>query len=55
MRPPNFDVHMTDLERRETRSVLAAEADGLIVGLGLDSHRFGPEALLRVVARPTSA
>jgi 3-dehydroquinate dehydratase II len=51
VRIPYVEVHMTNIERRDMRSVLAGEADGLIVGLGLDSYRFGLEALVRVVAR----
>lgn len=51
IRIPYVEVHMTNIERREMRSVLAAEADGIVVGLGLDSYRFGLEALVRVVER----
>lgn len=55
VRVPYVEVHMTNIERRDMRSVLAAEADGLIVGLGLDSYRFGLEALVRVIGRRTQA
>lgn len=51
VRLPYVEVHMTNIERRDMRSVLAAEADGLIVGLGIDSYRFGLEALVRIIAR----
>ena len=51
VRLPYVEVHMTNIERRQMHSVLAAEADGLVVGLGIDSYRFGIEALTRVVER----
>lgn len=51
VRLPYVEVHMTNLERREMRSVMAAEADGLVVGFGIDSYRFGLEALIRVIDR----
>lgn len=51
VRIPYVEVHMTNIERRQMHSVLAAEADGLVVGLGIDSYRFGLEALVRIIAR----
>ncbi len=55
VRLPYVEVHMTNIERRGMHSVLAGEADGLVVGLGLDSYRFGLEALARLIARRASA
>ena len=51
VRIPYVEVHMTNIERRQMHSVLAVEADGLVVGLGIDSYRLGLEALVRVIAR----
>lgn len=51
VRIPYVEVHMTNIERREMRSVMAGEADGLVVGLGIDSYRLGLDALVRVVVR----
>lgn len=55
VRIPYVEVHMTNIERRQMQSVLAAEADGLVVGLGIDSYRFGLEALVRLIARRAPA
>lgn len=55
VRMPYIEVHMTNIERRQMHSVLAAEADGLVVGLGIDSYRFGLEALVRILARRAPA
>jgi len=54
VRLPYVEVHMTNIERRGMHSVLAGEADGLVVGLGLDSYRFGLEALARLIAQRAS-
>ncbi|MEQ8817640.1 MAG: type II 3-dehydroquinate dehydratase [Thalassobaculum sp.] len=51
VRLPYVEVHMTNIERRDMRSVLAGEADGIVVGLGIDSYRFGLEALARLIER----
>ncbi|NQW08372.1 MAG: 3-dehydroquinate dehydratase [Alphaproteobacteria bacterium] len=51
VRLPYVEVHMTNLERRGMHSVLAEEADGLIVGLGVESYVLGLDALVRVIRR----
>ena len=51
VRLPYVEVHMTNIERRDMKSVLAGEADGIVVGLGIDSYRFGLAALARVIER----
>lgn len=51
VRLPYVEVHMTNIERRDMRSVLAGEADGLVVGLGTDSYLLGLQALQRVIER----
>lgn len=55
VRLPYVEVHMTNLERRGMHSVLAEEADGLIVGLGVDSYVLGLDALVRVIRRNTES
>ena len=55
IRMPYVEVHMTNIERRGMHSVLAGEADGLVVGLGIDSYLLGLEALIRVVRRRPAA
>lgn len=51
VRIPYVEVHMTNIERRQMHSVLAAEADGIVVGLGIDSYRLGLDALVRLLRR----
>jgi len=48
---PYVEVHISNLDRRGMKSVLASEADGLVMGLGLDSYVLGLEALCRLLAR----
>ena len=48
---PYIEVHMTNIERRGTKSVTAPAADGVIAGLGIDSYTLGLEALLGVLAK----
>ncbi len=49
-RLPYVEVHMTNLERRGMKSVTASAADGLVVGLGVQSYTLGLKALIDVVA-----
>jgi len=54
VRLPYVEVHMTNIERRGTRSLTMAEADGVIIGLGVDSYRLGLDAIVAVLnQRPT--
>jgi len=48
---PYVEVHISNLDRRGMKSVLASEADGLVMGPGLDSYVLGLEALCRLLAR----
>ncbi len=48
---PYIEVHMTNLERREMRSLTASEADGMITGLGIDSYILALDAMARLLAR----
>ncbi len=46
---PYVEVHMTNIERRGTRSVLAPAANGVIYGLGVSSYLLGLDALLDLI------
>ena len=46
---PYVEVHITNIERRGTRSVLAEAANGVIYGLGIFSYLRGLDALLGVI------
>jgi 3-dehydroquinate dehydratase-2 len=44
---PYVEVHMTNIEKRGIRSILAETAVGLIAGFGVQSYVLGVEAMLR--------
>ncbi|MGD2140319.1 MAG: type II 3-dehydroquinate dehydratase [Burkholderiales bacterium] len=46
---PRIEVHMTNLERRDMHSVTTSAADGMIMGLGIDSYVHGLHALVRLI------
>lgn len=46
---PYVEVHMTNIERRGTRSVLAEAAHGVVYGLGVSSYLRGLDALVDVI------
>lgn len=46
---PRIEVHMTNLERRGMRSVTAPAADGMVMGLGIESYIYGLRALTRLI------
>lgn len=46
---PYVEVHITNIERRGTRSVLAEAAEGVVCGLGISSYLRGLDALLDVI------
>ena len=46
---PYVEVHMTNIERRGTRSVLAEVANGVVAGLGISSYLRGLDGLLDVI------
>ena len=50
-RLPYVEVHMTNLEKRGKKSVLADVADGVIFGLGVQSYMLGLDALLGVIEK----
>ena len=46
---PRIEVHMTNLERRGMQSVTAPAADGMVMGLGIDTYVLGLRALTRLI------
>lgn len=48
---PYVEVHMTNIEKREFRSVTAAAANTMVAGLGVDSYVLGLAALRTIVGR----
>src|SRR3989304_8634165 len=44
---PYVEVHMTNIEKRGFRSILAGTGVGLIAGFGVQSYVLGLEAMLR--------
>ncbi len=46
---PYVEVHMTNIEKRGTRSVIGPVADGVVVGLGVQSYVAGLDGLLAVI------
>jgi 3-dehydroquinate dehydratase-2 len=52
---PYVEVHISNLDRRGMRSLMAAEADGMIMGLGLDSYVLGLDAICRLIERRRQA
>ena len=51
---PYIEVHISNIDRRGMKSVMAAVADGMILGLGLDSYVLGLDAMIRVIGRKTA-
>jgi 3-dehydroquinate dehydratase II len=45
------EVHMTNIEKREIRSVLAQVAVGLVFGFGVQSYVLGLEAMLGLLRK----
>ncbi|MGH8761433.1 MAG: type II 3-dehydroquinate dehydratase [Burkholderiales bacterium] len=48
---PNVEVHMTNIEKREIRSVIAPAAVGVAFGFGVQSYELGLEAMLKLLRR----
>ena len=48
---PRMEVHMSNLERRGMHSVTTSEADGMIMGLGIDSYTHGLNALVQLIEK----
>jgi 3-dehydroquinate dehydratase-2 len=48
---PYVEVHMTNIEKREIRPVLAAVAVGAVFGFGVQSYVLGLDAMLKLLRR----
>lgn len=48
---PYVEVHMTNIEKREIRSVLAPVAVGSVFGFGVQSYVLGLEAILKLLRK----
>ena len=49
MQFPYVEVHMSNIEKRGLKSVMAETADGMITGFGLRSYFIGLDALLELI------
>lgn len=49
---PYIEVHLTNVEAREIKSVIAPIANGVIFGLGTHSYILGLEAMLHLLGQP---
>ena len=48
---PYVEVHMTNIEKRDFRSVTASVADTMVAGLGVQSYVLGLAALRTILSR----
>jgi 3-dehydroquinate dehydratase-2 len=48
---PYVEVHMTNIEKREIRPVLASVAVGSVFGFGVQSYVLGLEAMLKLLRK----
>ena len=48
---PYVEVHMTNIEKREIRPLLAAVAVGAVFGFGVQSYVLGLEAMLKLLRK----
>ena len=51
---PYVEVHMTNIEKRGRKSVLADVADAMITGFGHNSYALGMDALVELIAKKRS-
>lgn len=52
---PYIEVHMTNVEKRGRRSILASVADGMVAGFGIESYTLGLDALISVIRQRRAA
>lgn len=52
---PYVEVHITNIEKRGTRSRLAAVAVGVVAGFGIRSYFLGLDAMLHILAEREAA
>jgi len=48
---PYVEVHITNIEKREIKSVLGSVAEGVVAGFGPTSYRLGLDAMIDVLER----
>ncbi len=48
---PYIEIHVTNIEKRGIRSVLAPAATGVIAGFGLNGYRLGLDAMANLLER----
>lgn len=51
--PPYVEIHITNIDKREIKSVLSVAAAGVIYGFGMDSYFIALEAMLRLLNHET--
>jgi 3-dehydroquinate dehydratase II len=52
---PYVEVHITNIEKRHLRSILAEKAIGAVFGFGVDSYFLGLDAMLRHLKKGAGA
>jgi len=48
---PYVEVHISNIERREIKSVIAEAAEGVVAGFGIDSYFVALDGMLRILSR----
>jgi 3-dehydroquinate dehydratase-2 len=51
--PPYVEIHITNIDKREIKSVLSVAAAGVVYGFGIDSYFIALEAMLRLLNHET--
>ncbi|MGB3403663.1 MAG: type II 3-dehydroquinate dehydratase [Microcoleaceae cyanobacterium] len=47
--PPYVEIHITNIDKRNIKSVMSAAAVGVVQGFGIDSYFIALEAMLRLL------
>ncbi len=47
--PPYIELHMTNIDQRNIRSVISPSAVGVVQGFGIDTYFIALEAMLRIL------
>ena len=48
---PYFEIHLSNVEARRIKSLMAEDATGIVMGFGIDSYFAGLEGVLRFLQR----
>ncbi len=51
VKPPYIEIHLTNIDQRNIRSVMSEAALGMIQGFGIDSYFIALEAMLKVLSK----